>query len=495
MSPNAEDFSDFLAGFQRQDDSSRQHNIKAESFQMSDSQARSQLSRRAVLGALSSAALVAASPRAFAQQACARSPSYIDGVVSPANVTTVMRWSDELVKAVRDTATPPPPATRGFAIGHLAGFAAVNGLAPRYRGPVTLPQAPTPVDAEVAYAAAVAKTIAAVFGTDDCALTDFLAGIEDGEAKTNGVAWGNFVAAEVLASRADDGVAAAKDLLYTKLEGPMAWQKTGPFFGAENGPTLKQFGGPLLPGWGKVRTFALASAREFRPAPFPAQDSPEFLRQMEKVFQWGGATSGFRTADQTEIAFFWEDGPRGATPPGHWQIIAMDLMQRRNLDLVDQARFMALISVAQADSAIVTWDCKFDMDVLRPETAIRSTALPQETFARFHDAGWKTLIPTPPFPAYTSGHSTFSGASSRMLAHLIGTDSVSFAGHAPDLVNWPTQLAGVRRSWTRLSQAADEAGASREYGGIHWEADNTEGLRIGRLIADKVFDTALPRLG
>ena len=79
--------------------------------------------------------------------------------------------------------------------------------------------------------------------------------------------------------------------------------------------------------------------------------------------------------------------------------------------------------------------------------------------------------------------------------HLLGTDHVSFTGYAPDLVNWPKQLGGVRRSWTTLSQAADEAGASREYGGIHWEADNTEGLRIGRLIADTVFDTALPRLG
>ncbi|MEN9062321.1 vanadium-dependent haloperoxidase [Ponticoccus litoralis] len=173
----------------------------------------------------------------------------------------------------------------------------------------------------------------------------------------------------------------------------------------------------------------------------------------------------------------------------------MDLLQRQGLDLVDQARFMALISLSQADAAIVTWDCKFDLDVLRPETAIRTTVLPQDRFARFHDPDWQTLIPTPPFPAYTSGHSTFSGASARMLAHLLDRDMVSFTGYAPDLVNWPMQLKGVRRSFTSLSQAAEEAGASREYGGIHWEADNTEGLRIGRLIADTVFDTALPHLG
>lgn len=463
---------------------------------MSDTQTNAALGRRAVLGSLASAAVVAAVPRAaWAQQACAARPSYIEGVVSPGNMTAVMRWSDRLVQAVRDTATPPPPATRAFAIGHLAGFAAVNGLSPRYAVPVTLPAPTAPVNAEAAYGTAVATTIATMFGEDSCGLKEFLADIEDGEAKTNGVFWGAKVANAVLDWRAADGVAASTDLAYAKLDTPMAWQPTGPFFSAENGPTFKPYGGPLLPGWGKLQTFAVGSARDFRPTPFPRLGSREFLRQLEKVFEWGGATSPYRTEDQAEIAFFWEDGPRGSTPPGHWQIIAMDLLQRQGLDLVDQARFMALISLAQADAAIVTWDCKFDMDVLRPETAIRTNVLPAETFARFNDPEWKTLIPTPPFPAYTSGHSTFSAASARMLAHLLGTDTVSFTGMAPDLVNWPTQLKGVRRSWTRLSQAAEEAGASREYGGIHWEADNTEGLRIGGLIADTVFDTALPRVG
>jgi len=451
------------------------------------------LNRRAVLGAVSSAAFLAAAPRPLAARACASRPSSVDGVVSPANLTAVMRWSDQLVQAVRDTATPPPPATRAFAIGHLAGFAAVNGLAPRYQGPVKLPAAPTPADAWVAYGTAISTTITALFGGDGCALDAFLAGFQDGEAKTNGVVWGTRVAEAVLASRADDGAAASKGLAYDKHEGPMAWRPTGPFFGAKNGPTYKQYGDPLLPGWGRIRTFAIGSARDYLPDPFPELDSAEFMRQLEKVFHWGGAISDFRTADQAEIAFFWEDGPRGATPPGHWQIIAMDLMQRLELDLLDQARFMALVSMAQADAAIVTWDCKFEMDVLRPETAIRTTVLPQEKFARFYDPEWKTLIPTPPFPAYMSGHSTFSATSARMLALLLGTDKVSFSGGAPDLVNWPTQLRGVRRSWSRLSQAADEAGASREYGGIHWEADNTEGLRIGRAIADAVFAKALPQ--
>jgi hypothetical protein len=80
-----------------------------------------------------------------------------------------------------------------------------------------------------------------------------------------------------------------------------------------------------------------------------------------------------------------------------------------------------------------------------------------------------------------------------MLANFIGTDQVSFSSKSPDLVNWPEQLTGVTRSYTSLWEAAEEAGMSRIYGGIHWQADNTEGLRVGRELADYVFKHAFAR--
>ncbi|MEL6702565.1 MAG: vanadium-dependent haloperoxidase, partial [Pseudomonadota bacterium] len=106
---------------------------------------------------------------------------------------------------------------------------------------------------------------------------------------------------------------------------------------------------------------------------------------------------------------------------------------------------------------------------------------------------WMTLIPTPNFPAYVSGHSTFSATSAQVLKRIIGTDRVRFSGKAPDLINWPTQLAGVTRSWTSLSHAAEEGGHSREYGGIHWESDDTEGMSMGKRIGDHVVRTMLRR--
>lgn len=78
-----------------------------------------------------------------------------------------------------------------------------------------------------------------------------------------------------------------------------------------------------------------------------------------------------------------------------------------------------------------------------------------------------------------------------MLEKIIGRNSIAFSGGAPDLVNWPSQLRGVTRSWTSLSQAAEEGGASRIYGGIHWQSDNVQGLKAGRNLADFIYSNAL----
>jgi hypothetical protein len=103
------------------------------------------------------------------------------------------------------------------------------------------------------------------------------------------------------------------------------------------------------------------------------------------------------------------------------------------------------------------------------------------------DRRWTTLIPTPPFPAYVSGHSAFSGSAAEVLKLWFGTDHVPFQVEAIDLVNWPKQLSGATRSYTSFTTAADENGMSRIYGGVHWQHDNVEGLRMGRAVGKEVF--------
>lgn len=420
--------------------------------------------------------------------------SYIHGVVSRAKHSPVTRWSDVMLQTVRDRSIAPPPATRAFAMGHMAGFLAANGLRPEYRSAYQVGEGPRDGDADIAYGVALARAashgLGASLGAD---VARFLAEYPDSDRKSRSVEWGNRVGQMIVNTRGRDGASTAaydQDYQrYPKRSDMLTWHPTRNRFGAADAPVFKPIEKPLLPGWGEITPWAISSASAFAPQDFVDVESPEFARQFLKVKALGGINSTKRTADQTQVAFFWEDGPKGVTPPGHWQIIAMDLMQRLDLDLLGQAHFMAMLSLAQADAGIVTWDCKYKQDIVRPETAVGVLAdkLGNDALIGQGERNWVTLIPTPPFPAYVSGHSMFSASSAQMLKHLIGRDRISFSGKAPDLVNWPTQLRGVSRSWSSLSQAAQEGGDSREYGGIHWEADNVEGLRVGRKIADAVF--------
>jgi membrane-associated phospholipid phosphatase len=170
-------------------------------------------------------------------------------------------------------------------------------------------------------------------------------------------------------------------------------------------------------------------------------------------------------------------------------VLAQGLSKRFLLSRIENARLFALLSIAQADAAISCWDSKYHYNYFRPVTAIREPCFTRTDLLA--DPEWTPLLPTPPFPAYTSGHSTFSGASARILELYFGTDNIAFSGTSPDPSRWPDVLPGVRRSWRSLSQAAEEAGQSRIYGGIHWQYDNVMGLRAGRGIADQTFDIHL----
>ncbi|MEM1301924.1 MAG: vanadium-dependent haloperoxidase [Pseudomonadota bacterium] len=455
--------------------------------------------RRAILRSMTAAAASAVvAPAAlsiFGTPASAQpSASYISGVVRRSNLTPVWQWTDAMLQTVRDRAIPPPPATRLLATGHMAGFLARAALEPgRYSAGYRLAEPPSGADPDVAYGAAVATAIRNVTGVDTRrALSQYLSAFPDGEAKGRGVTWGEYAARALTHARRDDGIKYARSPMFERRKDELTWQRTGPHFGAENGPKFAQYSDALLPGWGYLTPWSMGDITTMRPRPFPASTSREFARQLDKIKTLGGYDSTIRTDDQSEVAFFWEDGPRGVTPPGHWQIIAMQVLQNRGMDGLEQARAMALLSMAQADAAIATWDCKFEQDILRPETAIR-VGIPGGNHDHMIDRNWMTLIPTPNFPAYVSGHSTFSATSAQLLKRVIGTDRVRFSGQAPDLINWPTQLAGVTRSWNSLSQAAEEGGHSREYGGIHWEADDVEGQAIGRDVANHVFRTMLRR--
>ena len=226
--------------------------------------------------------------------------------------------------------------------------------------------------------------------------------------------------------------------------------------------------GASEPYWMEVRPFALKTWDEcpLTPPPtFSTDTSSEFFKGAKEVFDARPKGPG----DPTTIALYWADNAgESGTPVGHWISIASQLVSQRGLDAGTAARIMVQVAVAQADAFISSWGYKYQYSLIRPRTYIRLAM----------DSTWEPLIPTPPFPEYPSGHSTQSSAAATVLADVLGDaafdDSTSvYIGHK------------VRR-FDSFRAAADEAGQSRVYGGIHFPFGNRGGKELGLCVGEKV---------
>ena len=424
--------------------------------------------------------------------------SYASGIVRPRNRNTVFHWVDAALQQVRDQRLSPPRAAYACALPMACGFLAANGVAGACDEPFGIGDGPRGADPEVAYG--IAFAIAAAEAFQQPFLFErmaFLDRFPASEARTLGVEWGRTVGRRVLRMRTDDGSEPSEVNYYLgryrRRTDSLRWRPTGPFYAATPGPAFPSFDRGLFPGHGRIRPWTMKSGAQFRAPEFHDPAGPRFADEFDTIRRLGGADSTVRTEDQSEIALFWEDGPWGVTPPGHMICIAMQLLQDRGLGFIELARAFALVGMTQCDASICAWDGKYHHDIVRPESAIRTRAPafdnPDPRVAVQPD--WRSYIPTPEFPAYPSGHSTFAAAGAEMIALILGRDDVSFSGRSPDEVLWP-QLKGVTRHWTSLGQMAEENGMSRLYGGVHWEIDHTEAVKAGRAIARQAFRSTFP---
>jgi len=427
--------------------------------------------------------------------------SYLTQVVAPQNNNTVFHWLDIVMQQVRDQRVPPPRAAYNFAMPLAAGFLAANGIARTYAEPYGIGPGPIGADMEAAYGTAFAIAASEAFQTPFLfERKQFLSRIPDGAAKTRGIQWGQHVGQKVVKMRTNDGSEASEINYYLgryqRRKDVLGWKPTGPFYSAKPGPAFETFSRALYPGMGQIKPWTMRTNSQFRVPNFYDPRSPEFAREFEMIRVLGGANSPIRTPEQSEIALFWEDGPWGITPPGHFLYVGAQLLQNKPMSFIELARGFALMGMTQCDAAICAWDNKYFHDIVRPESAIRVRA---EKFrnpdprVRSYSA-WKSYIPTPEFPAYTSGHSTFGAVGAEMIAALYGRDDVLIQGQSPDLVLWPA-LRGVRRTWPSLSAMAEENGMSRLYGGVHWELDHKQAMRAGIDIARHALSTQFPRIG
>jgi membrane-associated phospholipid phosphatase len=396
------------------------------------------------------------------------STSLLIGSLAHADVIT--EWNNAALDAIRAGNTAPPIASRSLAILHVSIYDAVNGI-DRTHEPYLVPSAvPASASREAAASAAAHDALANLFPTNtatfDTLHAAILAAIPDGPHKTAGVVWGEFVASQILAARANDGSNAV--VPPPGGSGPGIWVPTPPAF-------LPY----LMPQWGFVRPFAMSSTSQFRPPGPPSLDSERYVADYDEVKQLGAAVGSTRTDEQTEIALFWADGAGTETPPGHWNSIAQTIAAARGNTMEENARLFALLNIAMADAAICAWDAKYTFDFWRPVTAI--------AFAE-PELNWMSFIVTPPFPDYVSGHSTFSAAAASVLPLFYGTEDLPFTTGSDF-------LPGVYRSFSTCLDAAQEATASRIYGGIHFRSASEDGLQAGISIGEWTVAHYLQRKG
>jgi Ca2+-binding RTX toxin-like protein len=388
----------------------------------------------------------------------------------------VLQWNAIALDAIRTDRTAPPLAARDLAIMHVAIYDAVNSIDHQYAPYISFVNVHPRASKDAAVAAAARDALVALFpaqqATFETKYTAALAAITDGAAETDGIAAGKAAASRILAARTNDG--ATNTVVYSSGTNPGDWV-----------PTPPGFLNPVLPQWPDVTPFAMTTSDQFLPVAPPSLTSTEYAKALNEVKAIGSATSTIRTADQTAIAQFWANGPGTSTPPGHWNVVAEIVSQNKGNSLEDNARLFAMLNVALADAGISCWDAKYEFDMWRPITAIRE-AETDGNLATIEDATWTPLLATPAFPTYSSGHSTFSGAGAAVLKAFFGTDRVSFVV--------PSESSGIaNRTFRSFTQAAEESGISRIYGGIHFSFDNTAGLKsgaqIGHYVATKYFRT------
>ncbi len=298
----------------------------------------------------------------------------------------------------------------------------------------------------------------------------------DKETFNRSVAFGDSIGKIVLARAMADGYALSRGKpKFLGSNDPGKWRPTPPDY---------------LDGvewcWNTMKPMVMDSASQFmpaRPPKYSTDSTSVFMKEVKEVYTIGKTL----TEEQKIIAKYWDDNPfviehsghmlfgnKKITPGGHWMGIAAIAAKQTKADAVKTAEGYALTAIALYDAFISCWDEKYRSNVVRPVTVINEVL----------DKGWTAFLQTPPFPEYTSGHSTITASAAQVLAHLYG-DAFAFQDTS-DL-----RYIGMQRHFNSFQEAAAEASISRVYGGIHYRKSVDAGAEAGKKVGQNIIQKIL----
>jgi PAP2 superfamily len=417
----------------------------------------------------------------LALSACCVKPAKAD---SPEAV--IGQWYGQILRLVRHTPDfSPPVASRSFAYFGTTVYEALasgdaadmQSLAGQVHGLKAVPprEKGKAYDDAVVLNAAMAEAAKHFFSHtgpsgqrameafEKRLLAEVTKGVKPAVAKRS-AAYGKAISNHILAWSAGDGGANVVNMgfprAYTLNPAPGHWVPTSTI-------GLQQV--PLLPDWGENRTFVLPDGAtcDLPPPPvFSTDKGSDFFKQAQEVYD----VAKNRTPEQKDIARFWSDDPMlSPTPPGHWVSIALQIFARDKVPAKKQADVLARLGMAIADGFIGCWHTKYEYDLVRPVSFIKKVIDPK----------FETLLITPPFPEYPSGHSSQSGAAAEVMTQAFGANfAFTDATHIQDNI--------AARNFASFDAAAQEAAMSRLYGGIHFRAAVEQGLVQGACIGKYV---------
>ena len=383
------------------------------------------------------------------------------GLATRAQADVIDDWHDRALVAVYAAHQSPVAQGRTVTLVDLAMFQALNAVTPRYQPYLTrLPASPR-ASALVAAAKAAHDVLASLCPTQTAvlapALQAALAAEQDNDARRDGEALGARAAAALLADRRNDGSDRPDNYRPATTPGTYV-------------PTVL----PAASQWGGVRPFALVEGSQFRPGPPYALSSEDWARDYNEVLRLGAKSNSERSADQTQIARFWE-----IVGPATYSPLAQQVARSRHLDLLGHARLLALVSMATSDTSIAVFDAKYAYGFWRPITAIRNGDRDGND-ATPRDPAWEPFLPTPMHPEYPCAHCAIQGSAARVL-ELTGGDEVATVTLTSDTA------PGAMRRYSRLTDYVAEVVNARIYGGMHYRRSGEVGVELGRRVAEEVM--------